>query len=953
MRRFLAYIVMMVTLVCTLLFNTQAVLDQKIDAMEFGPGTEMVYSLAKRDYEQYDLDIYKDYNEKSKQPKDLENIDIEKAVMDRLDLAGVRNADVKIIQGAEKSNDNYQLKISISPLNENELAHVKQVLSITGSLAMGTIGDDDVVYQAHGDFFDSEDSQFAKIIYSGNSPYPSIKLKDNNEYDSFKTKASEAYDKHKDDKKPTDQPSEGEDYSINLISSSRSKIRREGEQTAEGDENAEEDNSDSTKVYLWYNKQKNDTYDKAFGTNETQVEKAVKDKVIATFDLNNYDRETRRLTLMTDMNGNPFDISSARAMVNMLNAKDYGFDLKYLYQNSINPTFATSIDGLTLTAIVSVALLVLVAAFLIIFYGLAGVTGTLTMLSSILLTFFLFSILGFEFSISALMGLALVLVQSVLITVNYFEKVKKELNKGRDIQKANAEGYHKSFFNSLDASAILFIVSVFAFLISVGSFKTFFGVTMIGSLFTFLITTFIDKWMLYWLSKSINPESKLPMFGWFKHKEVKREIKLCKGENKKQKIALIALPIVTAIALAVAMPVSYFVSGTDSFFNNQNDFKDSYTLNISYTGDSQEYSALKTKEVFLQYIKEIGQREEAKEKNEEFVMLADNEKTNTNLPTFTYILQTAYVNNVSHIDDEGNTIIDHYFTVSIDKDLSKLDTGDKKPVLNVINDAMANETIDLTLNGSKTPIQVGPCQHYSHYSSDSLSVFSGLTKPTNVSHNFNAMFLLSYLISVFAAVYMFIRHGLNVALTNLLGGTLTVSVATLLLILTRIPFSSYTGFALICLALIFNMLSVLVISGNKDTLKERKITKSATHEERADIANETASKSISVVFPITILTAIIGVLLLFVNPAVIGLGISLIVFSILCFASLYFYNVALYYNIASHLSFKKLSQKWEKHKEKRGKKIEEKASKDGIIYVDQNSPHETIVVGINEFRERR
>ena len=48
MRRFLAYIVMMVTLVFALIFNTQAVLDQKTDAMEYGSGTEMVFSLAER-----------------------------------------------------------------------------------------------------------------------------------------------------------------------------------------------------------------------------------------------------------------------------------------------------------------------------------------------------------------------------------------------------------------------------------------------------------------------------------------------------------------------------------------------------------------------------------------------------------------------------------------------------------------------------------------------------------------------------------------------------------------------------------------------------------------------------------------------------------------------------------------------------------------------------------------
>lgn len=939
---------MMVTLVCTLLFNTQAVLDQKTDAMEFGPGTEMIYSLEKRNIDNYDLDNYQDL--KIKEPQNLDDIDIEKEVMARLDLAGVRNADVKIVEGDKVTNKNYQLKISISPLNENELSHVKQVLSVTGSLAMGTIGDDEVMYAANNELFDLSDPQFAKIIYSGTSPYPSIKLKDNNEYDTLKTKASEAFDKHKEDKKSTDT---SESTKNNIISTSKSRIRKEGEETAQGEGEEEEDRTDSTKVFLWCNKTKEDTYDKAFGTNDVVVQKAVKDKVLAAFDLNNYDKETRRLTLMTDMNGNAFDIASARAMVNTLNAKDYGFDIKFLYQNSLSPTFSSKNDGLVVTAVVSLALLVIVCVFMILFYGLAGITGTLTMLSSILITFFLFSILGFEFSIAALVGLAMVLIQSCLISVNYFEKVKKELKKGRDIQKANSEGYHKSFFISLDASAILFLVSVFAFLISVGSFKTFFGVTMIGSLFTFLITTFIDKWMLYWLSKSINANSKLPMFGWFKHKEINKQIKLCKGENRAQRRLSWIIPLISAASLAVAMPVSYFVGGNDSFFNNQNDFKSTYTLNISFTGDSQEYSQLKTKEVYLQYLREIGTSDICASNNEQYLMVESSENVDNkdSLPLFRYDLSTAYVNNIEQKDDDGNTYFEHYFTVSIDRDLSKLKKGeDSKDVQSIIYDFIRGYTLPVTTQYSKNPVEIGPVMNYSHYKDDSLNVYSGLTKPTNVAHNFNAMFLLSYLISAFAAVYMLLRHGLKVALTSLVGGTVTVTLATLLLILSRIPFSSFTGFALIILALVFNMLSVLVVSGNKETLKERNISKSATFEQREEIANDTANKSFIVVLPITALMIIIGVLLMFINPAVFGLGLSLVVFAIVMLLALYLYCVPFYYNIASHLSFRRIKEKYNKLQEKRGKKREEQPSNDGIIYVDQNGPHETIVVGINEFR---
>lgn len=919
MRRFLAYIVMMLTMVCTLVFNTQSVLNQKTDAMEYGSSTQMVYSLTKRNVEDYDLSVHKDLNNNGS--KDLQDIDIEGEIMARLDLAGVRNAEVKIVSGDDETQENFRLMISLSPLNESELNRVKSVIGITGSLSIGTIGDDTVMYAANDEFFDYSDT-FAKVMYVGENPYPAFKVKQE-DFDTLKTKASEAATAHANDKKEARRFNEGEE---------------------------EEEDDGSTTVYLWANKTKNDTYDRAFGTNDTIVSQEVKDKIIATIDLNNYDSESKRLTLISDEDGEQFDISKARAMVNMLNGEDYGFDITFLYQNTVSALFGGKTTGLVVTSIVSVAVLLIIAVLLIAFYGLSGVTGTLTMLASVLVTFFLFSVLGFEFSVAALIGLAIIVCQSILITINHFERVKAELKKGRELEKACQEGYHKSFFTSLDTSAVLFISSLFAFLITVGSFKTLFGVVMIGSLFTFVITTFINKWMIYWLSKGIKEGGKYTIFGKVSNKEHKK-IAFVKATDKKRRHTLWIVPAFIALALGVSLPTSYFLSKDDSFFNNSNDFASSYTLNITFQDESQSYEALTTKEVYLSYIKAIGTCQETASKNESFTMYERNEKKPEGV-SFAYDESTAFVNVIEKKDDEGNTYFDHYFSVKIDKDLSTLKRAeDSKDVRSIIYDFINGSDVAIkSINGTTSDTIIAPVTGFSHYKEGSLVVHSGLTKPTNVAHNYNAMFLVVFMISIFAFIYVLVRNGLKVALASLSSNVVLAGLAIVLLVICRIPFASFTSFGLVAIMLISNMLSVIVISRNKEILKERGIVKSATEEERASIANDIANSSLRVTIPVSALLVVLGVAFFFINPSLTGLAISMILFTLVMLLVQYFYQIPLYHLLASKITFKKINALLEKRREKKNKGENTQAYSDGIVYVDSGA-HETIVVGLNEFRD--
>jgi hypothetical protein len=240
---------------------------------------------------------------------------------------------------------------------------------------------------------------------------------------------------------------------------------------------------------------------------------------------------------------------------------------------------------------------------------------------------------------------------------------------------------------------------------------------------------------------------------------------------------------------------------------------------------------------------------------------------------------------------------------------------------------------------------------YSHYMDNSLTLGCYVSKPTNITHDTNSFFLVIFLLSVFAAVYVFVRYGLCIALTDLTAGTVMACLSTGLLGLLRIPYNSYTGFALLAVTLLVTLLLIPLLAGNKETLKEEGLRRTATFEQRAEIANQTAQKQVFTVIAPVLSFVALGVALFFIHPELYGLGIASVIFGVLILPVLAYFALPYYYLLATHISFRRLREKWDAKKAKRHPSDQKpKADKDGVVYVDQDSPHETIIPGMNDFK---
>lgn len=926
MRRFIAYVVMMLTMLSVLVFNTQSVLEGSTNAMEYGKATKLTYALTNRDISVYPNTNYPDLNASGITDLDDDN-DIKSKIMSRLEDAGVRNADVELVKGT--SNEGYKINVSFTPLSETEKSNVRTLLEFEGVLAIGTVGDDTVYYENSGEngtIFESDGDDVAELVYSGTTPYPAIIINDTTKMDDLITAAKNAAEAHKGD---TETESSASTSSSSIAESASRQYFADGDGSEE-----EETDPNETRLILWNNKTSDDTYDKAYGMNGEYVDEAVKSKVICELDTSNYSADNKLITITSDLEGNAFTVSTARALVNALNSDDYGFDIEYLYENSVYSAFGTS--ALSRTYYVFLGVLLVIAILLIVMYGYSGVTAGLNMMVSTMVSLLLFNLLGFEFSVAGLVGLIVTSVLSVMMSSNYFEKVKQEMKLGRSPEKANREGYRKGFFGALDLSLVAFAGSLFSFLISTGSYKTFFGAIMIGTVFTFIITNFMDKWMTYWLVKGAEENDK-PYFGFKrKEKEPKKFVSEKKSANVK-KMSFVA--VIAALIVGVSLPLTNALSKQSyGFFNGSDAYSTGYMLNITFNDDSQSYTPLDSKTNYISYLEKIGS--ENQYYKFEMVEKGSSQK-DTSLPKVTYDNDSITVNIVEKLDDEQNTYFIHYFTVAIEEDINEKGSSGYS-VLSAIEETM-NDRVSITLDDNTT---INPVQD-THYQTDSLEVTCLATEPADKEYDTNNLLLLIFLVAVFAAIYILLRYGLNLFLTFVATGTIEAGLAVGLLSLTRLSYTPYVGFALLALTLITGLILLPLLSDNKAVIKEKGLKNNCTEEQHAEIENQTANRALPTILITLISTILLFVSFFFVNSSLLSTSLMAIILAVVSIFVSYLFGLNFYHFLVTHIHFTKIKNFFYNRKEESDEK--KKDGQNNIRYVDEDGPHETIIPGMNDF----
>ncbi len=190
------------------------------------------------------------------------------------------------------------------------------------------------------------------------------------------------------------------------------------------------------------------------------------------------------------------DVNEASELSTVLNSGKLSAPVRIVQDYVVGPTLGKdAINGGFMSF--GIAFLVIFGLMLL-YYNTAGWVANLALICNLLFTIGALSMLGFTLTAPGIAGLVLTIGMAVDTNVIIFERIKEELERGKDYAAAVAEGYRRSMAPVLDAHFTTFLTAAILFYFGIGPIKGFATTQMLGivlSLFCgILVSRLITDW---------------------------------------------------------------------------------------------------------------------------------------------------------------------------------------------------------------------------------------------------------------------------------------------------------------------------------------------------------------------------------------------------------------------------------------------------------------------------
>jgi SecD/SecF fusion protein len=164
--------------------------------------------------------------------------------------------------------------------------------------------------------------------------------------------------------------------------------------------------------------------------------------------------------------------------------------LKIDYSYDVDPTLGK--DSIRSGIRASIAAVIFVSAFMLLYYWTAGLTANIALVTNIIILLGVMCSIGTTLTLPGIAGVVLTIGMAVDANVLIYERLREELAKGKSLRGAIDAGYARAFGTIFDSHVTTLISSVILIFMGTGEIKGF-GVTLtIGvaaSLFTALVVT--------------------------------------------------------------------------------------------------------------------------------------------------------------------------------------------------------------------------------------------------------------------------------------------------------------------------------------------------------------------------------------------------------------------------------------------------------------------------------
>lgn len=185
-----------------------------------------------------------------------------------------------------------------------------------------------------------------------------------------------------------------------------------------------------------------------------------------------------------------FTIREADDLVNILKAGRLPAPAHIVEESVVGPTLGKeSIHSGLISFLVA---LMLVLAFMAIYYNKAGFVADTAMLINVFFVLGILASLGAVLTLPGIAGIVLTIAMSVDANILIFERIREELNTGKTLSNAIRDGFRNALSSVLDANITTFLLGIILFVYGTGPIQGFATTLIIGiptSLFTAIFIT--------------------------------------------------------------------------------------------------------------------------------------------------------------------------------------------------------------------------------------------------------------------------------------------------------------------------------------------------------------------------------------------------------------------------------------------------------------------------------
>lgn len=487
MRRLIAYIVLVVSMLGLVLFNVQSSNESLNFSQEFDQGTEVVYQINGAGNEQ------------------LTNIDIDYIVQemgDRLESAGATNY---TIQQSNDGDTAYQVRIVLGTRNTSDLDNILRSVSSSGNFSIFTTDG------TYGTNSNPIIENTAEVFYNqNNQAYIRVEVTEEVQtvYEMARDEVGNGllvlWQGKTDDLDYIDLSDP--DYISSTFEQTGTQLQSKVLAVIDTSETTTEEGTDSSTTV-------SQAIDRNWRTTTGGETPSTGDGTSTTVDNSNFTVEgegndaTYYLTFaaygyadnqesQTAMNAN--SAHSFERMFNQTRLDEY--EITEIYRQRYDASYGeNALFQINLTLIVSV---VLVSLFLLISYGMMAVSGVVGLSLTALADIMILNLFNITFNPLTVLAVVCTLGFGVNMLCVYYRRLKDEVYQGRQVSKASVEGFRKTISTAIDTTVIFFVLGIVLSLIARQSILSFTLFFIFSSLLSVILVFILSRVLNHFLFNS-------------------------------------------------------------------------------------------------------------------------------------------------------------------------------------------------------------------------------------------------------------------------------------------------------------------------------------------------------------------------------------------------------------------------------------------------------------------